>query len=411
MIDSLKSTYRRLISEQKTSTFRYLYHQLKLDERLIGLIGPRGVGKTTLMLQVIKNHFSDLGEVFYFSADHIYFNSNTLYQFIEELYQHEAITYFFIDEVHKYPNWNQELKNIYDSFPSINIFFSGSSSLDLVKGSYDLSRRAKLYTLHGLSFREYLNFKTDANLSVIDFDSLLKKPTDYNTVLPEISKLKGHFKEYLSEGYYPFFLEGSSAYYEKILRVIDKTINEDIAGFYQLKTQNLPVFKRILNYLSTIEPGNISHHNLAKNLNLDDKTVGRYLGILQETGLIRAVFAYAKGNQVLRKPEKIFLNNTTLSYALNSALGQSVPIGLIRELFFLQSVHNAGINIFYSQIGDYQNEKALFEIGGKNKTGRHGKNKTGRQLKGAVLPSFLVKDDILFASNKEIPLALFGFLY
>lgn len=403
MLDSLKATFRRLIAAQQTQTYRYLYDRFSLDDRLIGLIGPRGVGKTTLLLQIIKNRFVDLQGVFYFSADHIYFNSHNLYQFIEDLYRNEDITTFFIDEIHKYPNWEQELKNLYDGFPKLKIVFSGSSSLDLVKGSHDLSRRASLNTLEGLSFREFLNFKTHSTFEAIDFDSLLENPLPFNSILPDIPKLKSHFKDYLQSGYYPFFLEGESAYYERILRVVDKTIYEDISGFYKLKTQNLPIFKRILNYLSTIEPGSFSHHNLAKNLIIDDKTAIHYLSILESTGLIRTVYPYAKGNQILRKPEKVFLNNTTLSSAINSALGENQSIGLIRELFFLQTTHNAGIQVFYSPIGDYRTKRYAFEIGGKTES--------TKQIKGSELPSFLIKDDIIFASKNEIPLYLFGFLY
>ena len=403
MIDSLKGIFHRLIAEQQTLTFRYLYHSFTLNDRLISLIGPRGVGKTTLLLQIIKNQFADLQAVFYFSADHLYFNSNTLYQFIENLHRNEDITTFFIDEIHKYPNWEQEIKNIYDGFPKIKIVFSGSSSLDLVKGSYDLSRRARLETLQGLSFREYLNFKTNTDFEPIAFEGLLEKPLDYNNLLPNIPRIKSQFRDYLRAGYYPFFLEGEKPYYERILRVIEKTIYEDIAGFYNLKTQNLPIFKKILNYFSTIEPGSYSQHNLAKNLSIDDKTVAHYLSILESTGLIRAVYPYAKGNALLRKPEKIFLNNTTLSSAINSALGENQSIGLIRELFFLQSTYNAGIQLFHTTVGDYRTKTHGFEIGGKGKT--------GKQVKNADIPTFLVKDDILFASQKEIPLYLFGFLY
>jgi hypothetical protein len=170
-----------------------------------------------------------------------------------------------------------------------------------------------------------------------------------------------------------------------------------VAAFYKLKTQNLPLFQKILNYFTTIEPGTYSLHNLAKNLGVDDKTVAHYLSILEATGLIRTVYPYAKGHQILRKPEKVFLNNTTLNCAINSALGENLSMGLIRELFFLQSTHNAGMQVFYSTIGDYQTKEYCFEIGGKNKT--------SKQMKEAILPSFVVKDDILFATKKEIPRA------
>lgn len=167
--------FERLLNDTSMVHHRYLYHQFDLKNRLTGLIGARGVGKTTLLLQLIKQHYPGLKHVFYFSADHIYFKEKTLYGFIEELYLQQAITSFFIDEIHKYENWNQELKNIYDGFPEVKIVFSGSSSLDLIKGSYDLSRRAVMYHLPGLSFREYLNFSFNTDYESYSFSELMQK--------------------------------------------------------------------------------------------------------------------------------------------------------------------------------------------------------------------------------------------
>src|SRR3990167_5405629 len=163
MHDSLQMIFERLLDETSMAHHRFLYSQFNLNNGLTGLVGPRGVGKTTLLLQLIKQHYAESTHVFYFSADHIYFKEETIYHFIEELYLKQNITVFFVDEIHKYETWNQELKNIYDGFPAIKIFFSGSSSLDLIRGSYDLSRRANIYYLPGLSFREYLNFSFNTN--------------------------------------------------------------------------------------------------------------------------------------------------------------------------------------------------------------------------------------------------------
>ncbi len=403
MIDFLKSTYHRLINELNIKTYRYLYSQFHIKNRLTGIIGARGVGKTTMILQYIKEHLYEKGETFYFSADHIYFNKTSILEFVEDLYQTNGISIFFIDEIHKYKNWNQELKNIYDSFPAIKIIFSGSSSIDLVAGSYDLSRRATIFNLHGLSLREYINFKTGSNYAPLSLDKLLTDYEQLDKEFSQIAKIKGHFNDYLQEGYYPFLFEDPHSYYEKIERIIEKTIFEDISNYYNLKTVNLVYFKKILNFLASIPPGDINTHNLAHNLGIDNKTVFYYLTILEKTGLVRLVYPYKGGNHSLRKPEKVFLNNTTLLYALNNYLGQSVLKGTVRELFFIQSLNNSGAPVFYNKYGDFQTKNIIFEIGEKNKT--------KAQIKEVKLPAILVKDDILVSSKNMIPLFYFGFLY
>jgi predicted AAA+ superfamily ATPase len=354
------------------------------------------------MLQFIKEKLPSDAKAMYVSADSIYFSDNTLLSFVNDLYQLEGIDHFFIDEVHKYPNWNQELKNIYDSFPSVKVIFSGSSSIDLVKGSYDLSRRGKLFRMHGLSFREYLAFLTQKNYPIITYEDIIKNPGDACDLLAQVPQLKGHFKNFLLTGYYPFLFEDAEDFYEKLLSVIDKTIYEDIAKFYNLKTPNLVYFKRILNFLASIPPGEININNLAKNLQIDHKTTEHYLIILFEAGLVRFVTAPDGGNRGLQKPFKIFINNTTLLSALNYYLGETLSIGTVRELFFLQSLMNAEYEIFYSAIGDYSVGEDFFEIGGKNKK--------RQQLKRAS-SGYLVKDDILHPAHQELPLYLFGFLY
>lgn len=401
MFNSLQMIYHRLLDEVDTHHFRFLYPQFRLDSRLTGLVGPRGAGKTTLLLQVIKQQFSSQ-TAFYFSADHIYFTTNSIYSLIEELYLHENIHTFFIDEIHRYEKWSQELKNLYDGFPAIRIVFSGSSSLDLVNSGYDLSRRAKMYTLPGLSFREYLNFYCDYRIEAITYQDLIQNHPQFDTLLSSISKIKNHFNDYLKHGYYPFYQEDPVNYYEKLLTVIDKTIYEDIANFYRLKTENLQHFKKILYFLASIPPGNVSVHNIAKNLGLDDKTVANYLQQLKTTGLVQLVHSSANGQALLRRPEKVFISNTNLQNAIAGNINQTIDIGTLRELFFIQSVTGSGKLATYSQIGDYQIDNTIFEIGGKNKKMQQIKDQEN---------AFLVKDDILVSRRKEIPLMLFGFLY
>jgi predicted AAA+ superfamily ATPase len=402
VLDSLQMIFERLINNTSMLHHRFLYHKFNLNNRLTGLIGPRGVGKTTLLLQLIKQHYTGSNHVFYVSADHIYFKEKKIYSFIEELYLKQSITTFFIDEIHKYDNWNQELKNIYDGFPEIKIVFSGSSSLDLIKGSYDLSRRANVYFLPGLSFREYLNFSNNVSHSAYTFADLMQHYTTISKTLANIPGLLGDFHDYLKQGFYPFFAEDPLTYYQRILRVIDKSIYEDISNLYNMKTGNLRHLGKILNYLVSIPPGEISTYNLGKNLSIDDKTAAHYLNMLKDTGLVEIIYPRERGNLGLRKPEKVFLNNTNLHYALGAHSANQIMIGTIRELAFVQSTKNAGLDIFHNKQGDYQIGPYIFEIGGKNKT--------KKQITG-LDNAFIVKDDTVSAMHGIIPLVFFGFLY
>ncbi|MGA8165117.1 MAG: ATP-binding protein [Waddliaceae bacterium] len=400
MIKFITETYHRLIEELEITTQRYLYPIFSLKDRLTGLVGPRGVGKTTLLLQYIKNELYSNKETFYFSADSVYFDSFNLVEFVSDLYAHSGYKMIFIDEIHKYPNWNQELKNIYDSFPKLGVVFSGSSMLDLVHGSYDLSRRAVLYHLKGMSFREYLNFHGEKTWDPITWEDLLSGKA---TAPGKVEKLKPIFQQYLEMGYYPFVEENPLTHYEKLRRVVDKAIYEDIANYYNLKTPNLQYFKKILSYLSNIPPGEVSTTNLGGHLGIDHKTAAHYLQILNDVGLVRMVYPQEGGSVALRKPAKVFLNNTTLLYAMEKFTGATVSKDTERELFFYQSVMDAGKEVFFSKVGDFSVENSIFEIGGKKKR--------SRQIKEALQSAYLVKDDILYPYGKSLPLHYFGFLY
>lgn len=400
MIDFLTQTFHRLIDELEIKTERYLYPYFKLNDRLTGLVGPRGVGKTTLLLQYIKKELYKENRAFYFSADSVYFDGTNLLEFVNELYTQGGYRIIFIDEIHKYSNWNQELKNIYDSFPKLQVVFSGSSMLDLVHGSYDLSRRAVLYHLKGMSFREFLNFHGDKKWDPISWEDLL---LGKETSLGAINKLKALFKNYLELGYYPFLDENPLTYYEKLRRIVDKTIYEDISNYFNLNTNNLQYFKKILSYLATIPPGEISTNNLGTHLGIDHKTAAHYLEILKDVGLVRMIYPQEGGAVGIRKPAKIFLNNTTLLHAIGKFTGEQSFKGMERELFFFQSITDSGRDVCYSKIGDFSVGKTIFEIGGKKKS--------SRQIQQAIEPAYLVKDDILFPHGNALPLHYFGFLY
>ena len=403
MISHFIATYRRLLQSIHYKHHRYMYEDFNIENRLTGLIGPRGTGKTTLLLQYIHEKIKNKDECIYASIDHLYFSKNLLVDFVNELYEVYGVRYYFLDEIHKYQNWNQELKNIYDSYPDIKIVFSGSSSMDLIKGAYDLSRRGVLYRMGGMSFREYLLFYDIAEIAAISLDDLLHNREAIEAKVAEIKRIKGLFKEYLGGGYYPFSLEDKKTYHQKIVRIIEKTIYEDISHFYKLKTENISNFKRILSYLATIPPGELKRNSIAKNIGMDNKTIQHYINILHETGLVELISENRSGSALLKKTEKMYLDNPDLYNAIIDEIGYESHIGTMREIFFIKMLKNSGNKIYYSKTGDFEVKNTFFEIGGKNKT--------RKQIKNNLDNAFLVKDDILYGNRHEIPLYLFGFLY
>ena len=403
MLTNFIATYQRLLQNTNYRHHRYIFKDFNITNRLTGLIGPRGTGKTTLLLQYIKENIKDKDECIYVSVDHIYFSKNTIIDFINELYEDYGVRYFFFDEIHKYARWNQELKNAYDSYPDIKIVFSGSSSIDLIKGTYDLSRRGVLYRMDGMSFREYLLFNNIYETEAFTVEDILKNRSELEGKLSSVKKIKGYFKEYLNGGYYPFYLEDKEKYHQKILRVIEKVIFEDISNFYKLKTENLSHFKRIISYLATIPPGELNINSISKNIGLDNKTIQNYLMILYETGLIELLNKNKAGSNLLKNTEKMYLDNQDLYSAIIEEIGYEAQIGIIREIFFIKMLKNSGYKIYYNEVGDFAVDNHIFEIGGKQKD--------KKQIKDAIEKSYLVKDDILYGNKKEIPLYLFGFLY
>ncbi len=401
MSDILKETFERLMADVSLKTKRGLYQNFQ-PGRLTGLSGPRGVGKTTLMLQYIKEYLYHDRKVFYFSADAVYFQQTTLIEYINELYKFEGRRIFFIDEIHQYKNWVQELKNIYDSFPDVKVLFSGSSMLDLIEGGHDLSRRVNMYHLPGLSFREYLLFAENIELPVVPFKDLLQNPEHYAR-LGLIEKILGHFRTYIEVGYYPFVFEEPSTYHERVMRIIKKIIFEDIPNRYDLKTANLYLFKKLLGYLASIPPGETNTNSIAKHVGVAHQTIEHYLHILESVGLVHLLYPYEGGGLHLRKPQKIFVHNTTLMHTLQAFVGRDLYKGTLRELYFIQALRDANQSLFYSKNGDFRANDHIFEIGGKNKK--------GRQLEGSELPGIIVKDDVLTPRKNTIPLFYFGFLY
>lgn len=355
-------------------------------------------------MQYLKiNHAKD-ETALYVLADSVFFRQGDLFEFAREFHLKYGGKTLLIDEIHRYENWNQELKNIYDSLPDLAIIFSGSSSLNLIRGKYDLSRRSILYSLPGLSFREYLAFEKNIKTKIYRLEDLFRNSSGISKELAQNKYILKYFNEYLKQGYYPFYREDADThlYYSRILNTIDKAVYEDIGSFYHLKTQNLIIFKKILYFLISISPGEINVNKLAKSLVRNNVTISEYLEILKETGLIRFLPNNKAGHAMIRSAVKVFLDNTNIAYALNATTGHILEIGTIRELFLLNQLQNASYIPAFTRYGDFEIDKKVIEIGGRSKNFTQLKN---------IKNSYLVLDDILIGEKRKIPLHLFGFLY
>ncbi len=402
-MQNLIETYNRLLLEQEPPYKRKFYSDFRKEARFTGIVGARGVGKTTFLLNYLKNNYSGSDQALYVSADNLYFVEHTLLETADKFVKEYNGQLLCIDEVHRYKNWNQELKNIYDSYPKLAVMFSGSSSMGLIKGHYDLSRRVILKTMYGFSFREYLEVQERSQFSVITMSEIVKNHLNYAKDLMAVPKLLGHFKTYLKQGYLPTFMEFSTydAYKSSLQNIVDKTIFEDVSAFYSLYTSSLDIFKKILYFFATSEPGGVNINKLAQSLAKDNSTISDYIQILKELGLLRFLLTNKHGHALVRDAEKIYLENTNLLYALNAEVGREVLAGTLRELFVIASMQNAGERVFFSPVGDIESEGHVFEIGGTGKR--------VASLKG-VEGGLLIKDDVLLGDSRTIPLYLFGFL-
>ncbi|MDQ2993365.1 MAG: AAA family ATPase [Pseudomonadota bacterium] len=389
-MDNLREISYQQLANARLNKHRSLYGQIDLTSRMIGIVGARGVGKTTLLLQLMKQKIPQGSRALYVSADNLYFQENRLFESIAHLYRYDNIDHFFIDEIHRYPHWKEELHAVYESLPTVKVVFSGN-------GVFSDSGVVQ-YTLAGLSFREYLNLNHDVDRPVIAFADLIEHPEECASSISSIPKLLGYFQDYLASGYYAYYHDNTQGYYETLHHNLDKAIYQDVPSLYPLKTQNLVNFKRILLAIATSFLGEVNVNNLAKQLRIDNKTAQSYLEILTEIGLIRNLPVSNDG----QLPAKIVIDNTTLLMALNHYVGKELSLDTVRELFFIQSVANAKIPLFCSVIGNYRIAKQYFEIGGKSKE--------SSQLHGND-NAFLVKDGVLHPSYNALPLYLFGFLY
>ena len=365
---------------------------------MVGIRGFRGIGKTTMLLQYCKEHYGMADEALYLSLDNIYFSANKLLDFVDDFVAVGG-KHLFLDEVHKYPDWAMELKNIYDKHPDIKITFTASSLLNIINSQADLSRRALVFDMQGLSFREYLNFVLNSSFDTIDLDTLLQNHIDIGfEICNKIKPLK-YFKDYLTTGYYPFFKEDLLFYHKRIGAIINMIIDVEFPLLKNVAVSKLNKIKQLLFIIAQSTPFKPNISKLARKIGITRNTLLEYINYLAETNIINRLYMEAQGISLLQKPDKLYLDNTNLAYALTF---DKTDMGNIRETFFLNQLKQ-GHTITYPKKGDFLvDNKFLFEVGGKNKSTKQILN---------IDKAFIAADNMEIGYKNKIPLWLFGFLY
>lgn len=388
---TLIAKFRNILKNVDTNHIRNIHDTIAWDDRLIAILGARGVGKTTLVLQHIKL-YEETDTTLFVYADDLWFSTHSLVSLAEEFYKNGGQT-LYIDEIHKYKNWSQEIKNIYDTYPDLKVRYTGSSILDLQKGSHDLSRRVLEYQMHGLSFREYIAINYGTSIPKHTLEEVLSNKINfpYNEHRPIAI-----FKEYIKKGYYPYFKDNE--YELRLENTVNAILEVDIPKFAELSVSTADKLKRLLYIIAQSVPFKPNYSKIARDLNMHRNYVSDLMIWLDKANLINILHDDVEGYKLLGKVSKIYLNNPNLAYALSD---DEPNIGNIRETIFfswLRVTHN----MTASSVADFKIGKYTFEVGGKRK-GQY-------QIKD-IDNAYIVKDDIEYGHSNEIPLWAFGLLY
>jgi uncharacterized protein len=393
-MESLRKTFITLLKNTESKFERKL--SINWDNKMIAITGARGVGKTTFLLQHIRNTHKDLSQVLYVSLDNLYFYENSLIKLVDEFHDYGG-KFLYLDEVHKYTHWSSTLKNIYDKYPEIKVVFTSSSILDIYKGDSDLSRRAIKHAMHGLSFREYLLFRHQVELNVFSLEDILFRQEQLTLNLPKDFLPLSYFKAYLTDGYFPFGKEPD--FLQKFMNAINNVIESDLGKIENLSQNKIEQVKRVLGVIAESAPFKPNISLLSNKLQINRDIILTILFQLERGRILNLLRASNSGVSFLQKPDKIYLENTNLMYALKS----QPDLGNIRETFFYNQLFNAGFTVNTNRRADFSvSNKYSFEIGGRDK-----KKTQIHDLENA----FIVKDDVAYGTGNIIPLWMFGMIY
>jgi hypothetical protein len=390
MIDNTLIAYmEEMLRQTPTDFMRYMADRIDWESRLVGIVGPRGVGKSTMLLQRIKAHREN-GFWLYVSADHTYFANHSLVDLVDDFVK-EGGTHIYIDEAHKYSNWSRELKQIYDVHPDLHVVFTGSSVLDITKGEADLSRRALMYSMQGLSFREYLELFHNVKTESYSLEEIISHKVE----LPVPHPLP-LFREYLASGYYPFAKE--SGFVIRMEQIVSQTIDTDIPQYADMLASTARKLKQMLAVIAELAPYKPNADSLAAELHVSKNNVPDYLVYLEKAGMIGLLRDDTEGLRVLGKVEKVYVDNPSLMTILANGRPE---VGNLRETFFYNQMRVMH-KVFASRESDFVVGEYTFEVGGRNK---------GKKQIQDIPNGIVVKDDIEFGHGIIIPLWHFGLTY
>lgn len=390
-MELLKQLSDSAIKSTDTRFLRYMYHLVPWENRMTAIVGPRGVGKTTLLLQYIKLHLSTK-DALYVSAESIYFANHTLFDTAMRFSQYGG-RHLFIDEVHKYKGWATELKMIYDNLPSLQVVFTGSSVLDIYKGTADLSRRVLVYQMQGLSFREFLNMRFGTDVPAYSLQQIV----DHDVVLPQqIEHPLALFDEYIHHGYYPFF--NDYGYEMRLGQIVSMTLEADIPQYANYSIAVSTKLKELMQVIADSVPFKPNMSTIATAVKVDRNKLPDYFDLMGRAGLISLLREPTKGVRVLGKVEKVYLDNTNLAFALTTSEPDK---GNLRETFFFNQMR-VNNSVFNSPVSDFLIDGRTFEIGGRNK---------GQKQIAEAEDGYVVKDGIETGFGNVVPLWCFGMNY
>jgi len=398
-MEELFNRYQRISQKIQTDFVRSFMQEVNWNARLIGIKGARGVGKTTLLLQYLKINFTDNKALtLYVSLDSFAFRGKTLLGLADEFVRNGG-KHLFLDEVHKYPNWAQELKNIYDDYTELQIVFTGSSLLEILNSRVDLSRRVVVYHMQGLSFREFIMLETGIYFAPLTLESILKDHLLLAGLINAKIKVFPHFEKYLKQGYYPFYREELDLYEHRVEEVINMMLEIELPLLRGMDIGLVPKIKQLLVIISESVPFVPNIVNLSQKIEIHRTTLMSYLFYLQELGLTYHLLKEARGSVRLQKPAKIYLENTNLMYVLSSF---SANRGNVRETFFANQVGYKHKISFHEKTDFLVDYTYAFEIGGKDKS---------KKQITSIENAYIVSDEIEYGYQNKIPIWLFGFLY